>query len=247
MSFLALDSVEGLLAEARGKAFRRLCRAMNRDFEGLATAARRARKQGLLDNAWCRRLTRLDEAYSLVRHLNQQRICTFVGDLDNFLGKQLPLLKEKKEEREVKLEQGEDEEGPLDRQSEGGGLHEGGECDLLDAGAGVGKQFLDGADQPRLQEQVADQGEGGNGGDGLADGQRCDVAGEHGDCRADAGHDHDLGQPVATKVVAENTAIRTVGKGRGSDFPNTALVEVAIAKGKGKRFHTKDPGVKCEY
>ena len=88
-----LLSADGLLADARGQAFRHLCAALGHDFEGLATAARRARKQGVIDARWCKRLVRLDEAFSLVRHLSAQRVTAFVSDLEAALvkNKDLPI------------------------------------------------------------------------------------------------------------------------------------------------------------
>ena len=74
------------MADVRGKAFRRLCAVLGRDYEGLASAARFARKAGVINTAWCRRLTRLDEAYAIVRHLSLQRSDRFVSELESFLG-----------------------------------------------------------------------------------------------------------------------------------------------------------------
>ena len=74
-------TVEGLVAEARGLAFRRVTDALGEDHEGLSKAARRARQKGILPNLWARKLIKLDEAFAVIRHLTSQRASRFDEDL----------------------------------------------------------------------------------------------------------------------------------------------------------------------
>ena len=85
-------SVEALLEEVRGAAVRRLCAALDQDFEGLAVAARMARKQGIIDGKWCKKLVRLDDAFSFARRLSQQRTHNIFSDLECMIGGQAAVI-----------------------------------------------------------------------------------------------------------------------------------------------------------
>ena len=74
---LMAAGAEGLLAEVRGSAFRALCRATGLDADGLAVVARKARKLGIISPRTAKKLVRIDEAFSLVRHLSGPRADRF--------------------------------------------------------------------------------------------------------------------------------------------------------------------------
>ena len=74
-----------MLAELHGSCFRRLCAALGRHHEGLAVAARHARRQRLLPGPICKKLERVDVAFALVRHLTTVKVNDFLSDLDDLL------------------------------------------------------------------------------------------------------------------------------------------------------------------
>ena len=79
---MAFLSAEGLLAEARGAAFRRLSAAIGAETQGLAVAARLAKRDGFIGAKLAKQLVKLDEAFSLLRHTSQQRTDRFLCELD---------------------------------------------------------------------------------------------------------------------------------------------------------------------
>lgn len=82
------DDPCALLAWAHGACLRRLTGVMDMHFEGLAVAARRARRDGIIDNKRAKKLERLDIAYAVVRHASVPRMRDFVQDIEGVLKKQ---------------------------------------------------------------------------------------------------------------------------------------------------------------
>lgn len=68
------ESAESLLMEIRSFSYRHLSCILGQPQEGLAVAARKARKAGIIDSKWCKRLVRIDDAFSVVRHLSRPKI-----------------------------------------------------------------------------------------------------------------------------------------------------------------------------
>ena len=70
---MALDVV-ALLATARGDAYRRICTALGKDFEGLSVAARMAKQAGAITPDLAKKLQRLDTAYAFARHISTPKV-----------------------------------------------------------------------------------------------------------------------------------------------------------------------------
>ena len=73
--------VAGLPASLHGKCFRLLSVALQLDCEGLAIAARKARRSKLITNKTARRLEHLDVALAVSRHITVPRGKAFVEKL----------------------------------------------------------------------------------------------------------------------------------------------------------------------
>ena len=85
LSQLGTMDVVALVASLQGHCLRRLCLATGESSEGLAIAARRARRAGFLDAAMCKRMERIDVAAAIVRHINLPKVQGFKDQLDQAL------------------------------------------------------------------------------------------------------------------------------------------------------------------
>jgi len=74
-----------LVATAHWRASQRMSKALGRSYDGLTAASRAARRQGILDAKWAKKLARLDIAYAVVRHISEENILEFERDLSAFL------------------------------------------------------------------------------------------------------------------------------------------------------------------
>ena len=63
------QSAVDLLLPAHGELMRLLANHCDVHFQGLAQAARFARKSGFINNATAKKLVKLDDAYNLIRHI----------------------------------------------------------------------------------------------------------------------------------------------------------------------------------
>jgi hypothetical protein len=79
MSAMSASSVglAGLIAACHHRSLCALSDALHTDHEGLSIAARAAGRSRLLSNASVKKLVRLDQAFSVARHLTTARMDSF--------------------------------------------------------------------------------------------------------------------------------------------------------------------------
>eukprot|EP00929_Paragymnodinium_shiwhaense_P056375 TRINITY_DN28216_c0_g1_i4.p1 TRINITY_DN28216_c0_g1~~TRINITY_DN28216_c0_g1_i4.p1 ORF type:complete len:279 (+),score=40.90 TRINITY_DN28216_c0_g1_i4:86-838(+) len=82
----------GLIADLHGVLLRHMSSKMDINFEGLRSAAAHARRQGLLSNSTVKKLCRLDDAYSVTRHITKVYAAGFADKVLNELQKFDPLV-----------------------------------------------------------------------------------------------------------------------------------------------------------
>ncbi len=64
------EDLDGLLGQLHGRCFRILVAALGADHQGISTAARHARRQGLASKEISKQVVRLDVAFEVGRQLN---------------------------------------------------------------------------------------------------------------------------------------------------------------------------------
>uniref|UniRef100_A0A7S2LNF6 Uncharacterized protein n=1 Tax=Zooxanthella nutricula TaxID=1333877 RepID=A0A7S2LNF6_9DINO len=79
-------SAAALVAELHGQVLRLLSDRLGIHCQGLAQAARRARACGMLSNQAAQRVTRLDVAHNVVRHVTGPRTKTFLAEIRDEVG-----------------------------------------------------------------------------------------------------------------------------------------------------------------
>ena len=77
---------EALLASLHGRALRLLTDRLGHTCQGLAVAARKARRAGLLDNRAAKKATQVDIAFAMVRHITKSKCEDFLCQLTQSLG-----------------------------------------------------------------------------------------------------------------------------------------------------------------
>ena len=70
--------VSGLIATLRGRCLRLLTEALCQQYEGLAVAARSAKRRKVVSRRTCRKLERIDDAYAVSRHISGLRIRNYL-------------------------------------------------------------------------------------------------------------------------------------------------------------------------
>ena len=75
------DDLDGLLGQLHGRCFRILVAALGADHQGISTAARHARRQGLVSKEMSEQLVRLDVAFAVGRRLDAIKLVMFAQDL----------------------------------------------------------------------------------------------------------------------------------------------------------------------
>ncbi len=76
-----VGEVAGLIATLRGHCFRLLAACLRQEHEGLAVAARAAKRNKVISRKTCRRLERIDDAYAVSRHISGVRVKNFCEKL----------------------------------------------------------------------------------------------------------------------------------------------------------------------
>ena len=77
-------SASALVFGTHGECLRRLCDRIG-DYDGLAAAARAARRLGLISSTTAKRVERVDIAFAVVRHINSAKVAKFLRGLDHEL------------------------------------------------------------------------------------------------------------------------------------------------------------------
>ena len=70
-----------LVYECHGQSLRILSGALDMHLDGLSVFARVARKKGIVSNKMCRKLVRVDESFSILRHITRASLHSMVRDL----------------------------------------------------------------------------------------------------------------------------------------------------------------------
>mmetsp|Transcript_46883 Transcript_46883/g.118130 ORF Transcript_46883/g.118130 Transcript_46883/m.118130 type:complete len:302 (+) Transcript_46883:67-972(+) len=76
-----------LISSLHGRALRTICSASGEHYQGLAAAARRSRKLGLINNRIAKKLLLIDHAYTLGRHITSVSSANFMEELHTALEK----------------------------------------------------------------------------------------------------------------------------------------------------------------
>ena len=84
------ESAEALLRNLHGRALRRIFRAANLHVEGLAAAARRMKRDGVIHARLAKRLLTLDGAVAFLRHATVLLAAVLEKDLDDALFAHMP-------------------------------------------------------------------------------------------------------------------------------------------------------------
>ena len=94
MSRFHADSACFLLQDLRCRMLQALAEEAGRHFEGLSAAARWYRQQGRLSNAMCRKLCRLDDACSFLRHATRPLVDAVALKVEEELRGHAPMQQE---------------------------------------------------------------------------------------------------------------------------------------------------------